>query len=103
MPGSVRLIANDLIKIFNHNRRWKATDLNIEEATNLAVAIASLKLGSEKFIADVGDIIKANLKEATSLDLIHLAKASMYMRNFRGTKDVYTHVHAECVSRFNLR
>ena len=62
--GFIRVIANDLIKIFNNNKRWKNTDINISEATNMAIAIASLKLEKEKFIADVGDIIKANIKEA---------------------------------------
>lgn len=82
MPGSVRLIANDLIKIFKRNQRWKATDLNIDEATNLAVAIASLKMENMNFIADVSDIIKANIKHASNTDLIHLAKSSHYLRKF---------------------
>ena len=62
--GLIRVIANDLIKIFNNNKRWKNREINISEATNMAIAIASLKLEKEKFIADVGDIIKANIKEA---------------------------------------
>jgi len=60
----VRVIARDLIKIFNGNKRWHNTEINISEATNIAIAIASLKLEKDKFIADVGDIIKANIKEA---------------------------------------
>ena len=103
MPGTVRVITKDLIKIFKDNKRWKATDLNIDEAANISVAIASLKLENENFIADIGDIIKANIKHATSNDLINLAKSSFYMRKFEHTRDVYSHVHAECVSRYNLK
>lgn len=64
----VRVIARDLIKVFNGNKLWKATDLNINEAATISIAIASLKLEGkgpiERFIADIGDVIRANLKEA---------------------------------------
>ena len=97
------MIAKDLIKVFNGNRRWKATDLNISEASNIAIAIASLKLGNEKFIADIGDIIRANIKQATPVDLINLAKSTHYMRKHEYTKDLYSHVHAECVTRKQMK
>ena len=42
--GMVRVLARDLIKLFNGNKRWKPTELNISEAANISVAIASLKL-----------------------------------------------------------
>ena len=103
----VRVLARDLIKLFNGNRRWKATELNINEAANISVAIASLKLEGqgaiEKFTADVGDVIRANIKNATPTDLINLAKSTHFMRKFTHTKDLYTHVHAECLTRYNLR
>jgi hypothetical protein len=76
------LITEDLIKIFNGNKRWENTDLNIDEASNITVAIATLKIKSEKFIADIGDIIRMHLKKASNLDLINLAKSSKYMREF---------------------
>jgi hypothetical protein len=97
------VIAKDLIKVFNGNKRWKATDVNISEAANVSIAIASLQLENEKFIADIGDIIRANIKEAHNLDLINMAKSTFYMRKFTYTKDIYSHVHAECVTRFNLK
>jgi len=103
----VRVIARDLIKVFNGNRRWKNTELNISEAANISVAIASLKLEGqgpiERFTADIGDIIRANIKNAATNDLINLAKSTFFMRKFPHTKDLYTHVHAECLTRFNLR
>lgn len=99
----IKVIAKDLIKLFNGNKRWKNTDLNINEAANISIAIASLKLAKENFIADIADIIKANIKEANEMDLVNLAKSTYYMRNFKHTRDVYSHVHAECVSRFNLK
>lgn len=101
--GFVRLIAKDLIKVFNGNKRWKNTDLTVSEASNIAIAIASLRLEQEHFIADVGDIIRANLKNATNTDLVNLAKSTYYFRNFHHTRDLYSQIHAECVSRFNLR
>ena len=105
--GMVRVLARDLIKLFNGNKRWKNTELDIGEAANIAVAIASLKLEGqgpiERFIADIGDIIRANVKNASSNDLINLAKSTFYLRKFAHTKDLYTHVHAECLTRFNLK
>jgi hypothetical protein len=82
MPGSVRMITKDLIKIFNSNKRWKPQELNIDEAANISVAIASLKLDYESFITDIGDIIRANLSKATNNDLINLSKSTFYMRKF---------------------
>lgn len=99
----IKLIAKDLIRMFNSNKRWRNTDLNIHEAANISIAIASLKLQTEDFIADIGDIIRANIKEASPIDLINLAKSTHYMRGFKHTKDLYSIVHAECVSRFNLK
>lgn len=40
----IKLIAKDLIRMFNNNKRWKNTDLDIHEAANMSIAIASLKL-----------------------------------------------------------
>ena len=103
----VFLIARDLIKVFNGNKRWKATEINVSEAATVSIAIASLRLeGSgpiERFIADIGDVIRANLKDATNQDLVNLSKSTHYMRKFDHTKDIYSHIHAECVTRFNLR
>jgi hypothetical protein len=101
--GLVRVIAKDLIKVFNGNKRWKATDLNINEASNISVALASLKLDNENFIADIGDIIRANIKDAENQDLINLAKSTFYFRNFKHTKDLYSVVHANCITRYNLK
>lgn len=62
-----------------------------------------MKLGSENFIADIADIIRSNLKDASNTELINLSKSSFYFRNFAQTKDLYSVVHAECVTRYNLR
>lgn len=78
----VKVVATDLIKIFNGNGRWNATEMNIHEASIISSGLALLSIKSEKFVADLGDIIKKNLKEATAQDLILLTKASFYMRNF---------------------
>ena len=104
----IQVLSRDLIKVFNGNRRWKATDLDINEATLISIAIASLKLTGggqiERFIADIGDIIRAKVKQASNMDLINLAKTTFYMRGVgEHNKDLYSHVHAECISRYNLR
>jgi len=101
------VLARDLIKVFNGNKRWRATDINASEASNISVAIASLKLKGagpiERFIADVGDIIRVTIKDTTNNDLYNLAKSTHYLRNFEHTRDLYSVVHAECLTRYNLR
>ena len=103
----MRILARDLIKVFNGNKRWKATDLNISEAAVISIAIASLRLEGagpiDRFIADISDIIRANLKDATNDDLYNLSKSTHYMRKFEHSRDLYSHAHAECVTRYNLR
>ena len=42
--GLIKILAKDLIKVFNGNKRWKATDMDIAEASNISIAIASLRL-----------------------------------------------------------
>ena len=89
MGQGFKTISNDLIKIFNHNLRWNATEINLSEATNISVAIALLKIQNEKFIGDVGDIIRMNIEEADGTDLPNLAKSTHYMRAFKYSKDMY--------------
>ena len=40
--GIIKILARDLIKVFNGNKRWKATELNLGEAANISIAISSL-------------------------------------------------------------
>ena len=56
-----------------------------------------------KFIADISDIIKAYIKNANPVELVNLSKSSFYMRKFNHSKDLYSVVHAECITRFNSR
>lgn len=100
MPESFRLIANDLIKLFNQNPRWNATELDILEATNISVGIAVLKVKNEKFIGDIGDIIRARLQEGKfePSDLPNLAKSTKYMREFKYSRDLYSQVHATALT-----
>lgn len=105
--GIIKVLARDLIKIFNGNKRWKPTELNAGEAANISIAIASLRLKGagpiERFIADIGDVIRVTVKDSSNTDLINLAKSSHYMRNFEHSRDLYSVVHAECLTRYNLR
>ena len=101
--GIIKVLARDLIKIFNGNKRWKPTELNAGEAANISIAIASLRLKGagpiERFIADIGDVIRVTVKDASNTDLINLAKSTHYMRNFEHSRDLYSVVHAECLTR----
>lgn len=63
--------------------------MNITEAAVISSGLALVRIQNQKFIADVGDIIKHNITEAGPLDCIFLAKGAFYMRDFKHTKDVY--------------
>ena len=95
MDYEFRDLAANLIKIFNKNPRWRATQLNLTEASHISVAIAILKVKNDKFIGDICDIIRANiqhkgaalegdvpLREIEEHDLPNLAKSTFYLRNF---------------------
>jgi hypothetical protein len=88
-----------LIKLFNNNPRWNATELDLREAANVSVALTVLKVQNEKFIGDIGDIIRMKInEEAEPNDLINLTKSSLYMRNFKFSKDIYSQVHATAMT-----
>jgi len=76
------MISKDLMKIFNSNPLWKATELTIHDAAAISSGLSLLKIGSEKFIADIGDIIRARINDAEGQDLILLTRGSFYMREF---------------------
>lgn len=101
MGQGFKTISNDLIKIFNQNLRWNATEINLSEAANISVAIALLKIQNEKFIGDVGDIIRMNIDEAEGNDLPNLAKSTHYMRAFKYSKDLYMQVHAKALTLYH--
>ena len=77
--------------------------MDIAEIGIVCSGLALVREGNEKFIADIGDIIRHNLKHATGIDLILLTKGTYYMRNFKYTTDLYTLVHAEAMSKFNQK
>lgn len=61
---AIRLIANDLVKVFYGNKRWKATEMNIDEAAIVCSGLALVKIENEKFIADLGDLIRFKINDA---------------------------------------
>ena len=91
------------MKIFNGNDRWRASEMNAGEVALICSGLAMSRVENEKFVSDLGDVIRNILKDAGNMDLILLAKGTFYMRNFKHTTDVYSLVHGTCVSRFNLR
>ena len=56
--------------------------MNIGEASLISSGLALIRVENEKFIADLSDIIKNSVKEASNMDLILLTKGSFYMRKF---------------------
>jgi len=44
MGQSFKTICSDLIKLFNNNPRWNATELDLREAANVSVALTVLKV-----------------------------------------------------------
>ena len=101
MGSNFTVVTTDLIKLFNNNPRWKNIDMNLHEASNISVAIAVLKLNGENFIGDIGDIIRMKLNTAHPEDLPNLAKSSHYMRNYKYSVDLYSHVHAQAMTMHN--
>ena len=102
MGSNFTVISNDLIKLFNNNPRWKNTEINLNEAANISVAIAILKINSENFIGDIGDIIRMKLNTAEPEDLPNLAKSSHYMRNYKYSVDLYSQVHARAMTMHSM-
>lgn len=100
---AIRLIANDLVKLFYGNKRWNATEMNIDEAAIVSSGLALVRLDNEKFIADLGDIIRHKIGQAQGTDFILLAKGSHYLRNYKHTKDVYALVHANAMTQLSER
>ena len=77
--------------------------MNIDEAAIVCSGLALVKLENEKFISDLGDIIRHKINDAEGTDFILLAKGSHYMRNFKHTKDVYALVHARAMTKLGQR
>jgi len=101
MGRNFGVISDDLIKVFNSNPRWQPTEMNLQEAANVSVAVAVLKLNGEKFIGDLGDIIRMKLAEAEASDLPNLVKSSFYMRDYKYSRDVYSQVHARATVMYS--
>lgn len=100
--NAMKLISSDLIKIFNGNGRWSATEMNSEEVALISSGLPLLRIENEKFIADLADIVRKTLSTARGIDLILLTQGSFYMRKFDHCKDIYAKVHAQCMSQLNL-
>jgi hypothetical protein len=101
LSSSLKIIALDLIKIFNGNERWQAIEMNIGEAALISSGLAVIRVENEKFIADLTDVIKHTIKDASSMDLILLTKGAFYMRKHKHSSDLYSMVHANCMQRLN--
>lgn len=77
--------------------------MNIDEAAIVCSGLALVRTDNERFISDLGDIVRHKINEAQGTDFILLAKGSHYMRNFKHTKDLYALIHARAMSKFGQR
>jgi hypothetical protein len=83
--------------------RWKPTELDATDVSLICSVLESVRVENEKFIGDLGDVVRHNLDNASEVDLVLLTKGTFYMRDFKHTKDLYAMVHAECMRRSNLK
>ena len=59
-------INKDMINVFYKNKKWNSsTELSLEDAAYISMAIKVLGITNLKFIKEVGDIIGKNLGYAT--------------------------------------
>lgn len=77
--------------------------MNISEVALITSGLALIGVENQRFIADLADVAKECLQNASNMDLILLTKGSHYMRKYEHSHDLYARVHAECVSRLHLR
>jgi len=102
MPRAFKQVQAVLIQIFRSNPHWNATEIEFDEAANISVAIAILKVQDSKFIGDVGDIIRMHIdRDCMPQQLINLAKSSFYMREFQHSRDIYSVVHAKATRMYH--
>jgi hypothetical protein len=76
--------------------------MNAGEVAIISSGLAMARVENEKFIADLSDVMRNTIKDASNMDLILLSKGAFYMRPFPHSQDVYSLVHATSMSRFNL-
>ena len=100
---AIKLVAKDLVKLFNSNPRWRPQEMNITEAAVISNGLALVRVENLKFVSDIGDIIKHNISQADPMDLIFLTKGAFYLRNFKHTRDVYAVVHAQAMTMLKLK
>lgn len=60
----MKLLAGDLVKIFNGNQRWKPTEVNIKEAGIISSGFAFINMQNLKFASDISDIVRHKIKDA---------------------------------------
>lgn len=77
--------------------------MNIDEVAIVCSGLALVRIENEKFISDLGDIVRHKINDAEGTDFILLAKGSHYMRGFKHTKDVYALVHARAMTKLGER
>ena len=77
--------------------------MNISEAAIVASGLSIVRLENQRFVDDVGDIIRRNISQADPIDLVLLARGSHFMRDFPNSKDIYTQVHARALSLYSQK
>jgi len=68
--------------------------MNAGEVAIISSGLAISRVENEKFVADLADVMRNTMKDASNMDLILLAKGAFYMRQFPHAQDIYSQVHA---------
>jgi hypothetical protein len=71
--------------------------MNINEAALISSGLALIKVENEKFVADLADVVRHNIKKAEPGELCLLTVGAFYMRKFHYCQDLYALVHSHCM------
>ena len=97
--GRISLISKMLQSVMNRQERFNYSDFSGTDASNILVALSSLRIEKVKFIRNFVSVVEHHMKEMSTLDLINMAKSSFYLRKFPEFINLYPNVHSELVMR----
>ena len=88
-------VAKELMKLMNRQDKFSYSDLSGTDASNILIAITSLKISKVKFVSNIVSVAEHHLKSMSNFDLINMVKSSHYLRSMPEFQSCYTRVHSE--------
>jgi hypothetical protein len=95
----IHSIAKTLIKLMSHQDRFSYADFSSSDASNILVAVSTLRLKDLKFINNLVSVIVHTPKLLSNMDLLNMSKSSFYLKSFEELSFLYEMIHSECVQR----